>query len=188
MSRSIHTSVTAMAATAVAMFGALGARDQSAHAATVTLTPVTNTTPNFAGPILINGTVTIGPGETFIHPTLVSSHGMPFLSTYLAGFNGSGQQFDPGFLAWNGLGSYAGPIINHQVSANNLGYASGMPVGLYGSNIFGPGGMAFITLNYTGTNGGTVAMSATFAINVVPTPGAIALLGLGGFLAMKRRR
>lgn len=160
----------------------------SVHAGTFTMTPVTNTTPNFAPPIQIFGTVTMAAGETMYSPTMMSQHGMPFLSTYTAGFNGSGQQFDPAFLAWNGVGTYSGPIIDHQVSANNLGYAGGMPMGLYGSNVFGPGGQASVTLYYVGTDGADHPMTATFAINVVPAPGAAAALGLGGLLVARRRR
>lgn len=183
MNRLICASVPAMTAALVTVAGT-----GAVHAATFTLTPVTVTTPNFAGPILINGTVTMGAGETMYSPNVQSTHGMPFLSTYTAGFNGNGQQFDPAFLAWNGVGSYSGPILNHQVSANNLGYAGGMPLGLYGSNVFGPGGQAFITLHYLGTDGADHQVSLTFAINVVPTPGAAALLGIGGLLAGRRRR
>lgn len=180
MNRSICAPASALAAALLSL--------TSAHAGTVTLTPVTNTTPNFAPPIQIIGTVTMAAGETMYSPNVWSSHAMPFLSTYTAGFNGSGQQFDPAFLAWNGVGTYSGPILDHQVSANNLGYAGGMPVGLYGSNVLGPGGLAGITLHYIGADGLDHAMTATFAINVTPTPGAAAVLGIGGLLASKRRR
>lgn len=182
MNRFICASVPAVAAALLVACGS------AAQAATFTLTPITNTTPNFAGPILINGTVTMGAGETMYSPNVWSSHGMPFLSNYSAGFNGSGQQFDPAFIAWNGVGSYSGPILNHQVSANNLGYSGGMPLGLYGSNVFGPGGQAFITLHYIGTDGLDHAVNLTFAINVVPTPGTLALLGAGGLVGARRRR
>lgn len=180
MNRVICASVPALAAALLSI--------SSAQAGTFTMTPVTNTTPNFAPPIQIIGTVTMGVGETMYSPNVWSSHGMPFLSNNSAAFNGNGQQFDPAFLAWNGVGTYSGPIVDHQVSANNLGYAGGMPLGLYGSNFAGPGGLAFVTLHYIGADGFDHAMTATFAINVTPTPGAAAVLGLGGLLAAKRRR
>lgn len=159
-----------------------------AQGATVTLTPVTITTPNFGGPIVITGTVTMGPGEVMLNPTVQSSHAMPFLSSYTAGFNGPGQQFDPAFLAWNGLGTYSGPILNHQISPGNLGYSGGMPLGLYGSNVLGPGGGSGIVLYFVSTSGSVDPMSATFAIQVVPAPGAAAALGLAACLAGRRRR
>ncbi len=171
-----------VAALALAVLGGV------AGAATFSLTAVTNTTPNYAPPILIMGSVTMSPGEVMISPTLMSSHGMPFLSNYSAGFNGSGQSFNPGFLAWNGTGTYTGPILNHQVSANNLGYSGGMPVGLYGSNVFGPGGQSWITLHYIDIAGLQQSVNLPFAINVVPAPGAMALMGLGGVVMMRRRR
>jgi len=159
-----------------------------AHAFVFTLTPVTNTTPNFAGPILINGTVSLGVGESFLHPTVMSTVHLPFLSNFSAGFNGNGQTFDPGFLAWNGVGSYTGPIYNHQVSANNLGFSGGMPLGLYGSNVLAPGGLSSIILSYTDANGLTQSVNAPYAINVIPAPGAAVVLGTATLLAARRRR
>lgn len=178
MNRLMLAPVAAMAAAAV-----------PAHAFTYSLTPVTNTTPNFAPPIQILGTVSMGPGETFLSPTLMSTVNLPFLSNFSAGFNGNGQTFDPAFLAWNGLGTYAGPIYDNQISPNNLGYAGGMPVGLYGSNPLGPGGQSSIILSYVDPNGGTHSVAAAYAINVaVPSPGALAVLIPGGLLAARRRR
>ncbi len=167
---------------------ALAALAAPVQAFVFTLTPITNTTSNFAGPILIQGTVSVGPGETFIHPNVMSAQYMPFLAVPTAGFNGSGQNFDPGFLAWNGVGTYTGPIYNHQVSANNLGYSGGMPLGLYASNLIGPGGLSGITLNYVDANGLDHPAFAPHGVNVVPAPGAIGVLCLGGLLAAKRRR
>src|SRR4051812_11093495 len=80
-----------------------------ASAFTFSLVPVTTTTPTFAGPIFINGTVSMAVGETFLSPTSVSTVNLPFLAGFTAGFNGNGQTFDPAFLAWNGLGTYNGP-------------------------------------------------------------------------------
>lgn len=56
------------------------------------------------GTILIPGTVTVAAGETLFPPTMMSTVRLPFLSNFSAGFNGSGQGFDPTFLAWNGVG------------------------------------------------------------------------------------
>lgn len=159
-----------------------------AHAFMFSLTPVTNTTPNFAGTILIQGTVTVAPGEIFFSPNTMSTVHLPFLAGSTAGFNGNGQTWDPGFLAWNGLGTYTGPIYNHMISPNNLGYAGGMPVGFYGSNILGPGGQSALILFYADTNGGTQSSTQAYAVNVVPAPGAIAVLAVGGLVASRRRR
>lgn len=160
-----------------------------ASAAVFTLTPITNTTPNFPNPILIQGTVSMGAGETFLSPNTMSTVYLPFLPGFTAGFNGNGQTFDPGFLTWNGLGTYVGPIYDDQVSANNLGYSGGMPPGLYNFNPGGPGGQPAITLNYTDASGITRSATAPYAINVViPAPGAMALFGIGGLLAARRRR
>jgi hypothetical protein len=159
-----------------------------AQAFTFSLTPVTNTTPNFVPPIQVQGTVTVGAGEVFISPNSMSTQYMAFNAAITAGFNGNGQGFDPGFLAWNGLGTYTGPVFDCQVSANNMGYAGGMPVGLYGTNPLGPGGQSAIILNYVDINGTTQAAAAAYAINVVPAPGAVAMFGLGALLAGRRRR
>lgn len=159
-----------------------------AYAFVFTLTPVTNTTPNFANPIQVQGTVSLAAGETFLSPTAMSTVNLPFLSNFSAGFNGNGQMFDAAFLAWNGVGSYSGPIYDHMVSANNLGYSGGMPLGLYGSNLLGPGGLASIILSYVDAAGATHSTTATYAISVVPAPGSMAIIGVGGFLAARRRR
>jgi hypothetical protein len=160
----------------------------SANAFVFSLTPVTNTTPNFAGTILIQGTVTVGAGETFYSPTVVSSIAVPFTAGLTAGFNALPQGWDPAFLAWNGLGTYSGPIYDHSVNPSNLGYAGGMPLGLYGSNPFGPGGLSGLTLGYVDLDGLDQSAPSTYAINVVPTPGAMALVGVGGVLVARRRR
>ena len=94
MSRSSCSSAS-FVATALGLVDA----SASAHAGTFTLFPVTNTTPNFAGTIQIMGTVTVAPGESMLSPNLVSTIRLPFLSTFAAGFNGSGQGFDLAFLA-----------------------------------------------------------------------------------------
>lgn len=166
-------------------FAALAA---PAPAFTYTLTPVTITSPNFAGPILINGNIVLAPGEIFISPNLMSTVNLPFKAGFTAGFNGNGQTFDPGFLAWNGLGSYSGPIYNHQISPNNLGYAAGMPLGLYGSNPLGPGGQSSIILSYSDALGLTRSATSTYAISVViPAPSTALLLALPALLARRRR-
>jgi hypothetical protein len=187
MKRSICASVPAVAVVLVAV-SSIGAG--VAQAATVTLTPVTTVTPNFAGPIVINGTVTLNANEGMYNPNVMSTHALPFLPPFVAGFNGSGQGFDPAFLAWNGLGGYSGPILNHQVSANNFGYAGGMPLGLYnfGLGINAANNPGIILHFYNLSGGSDVTASATYAINVVPTPGALALLGCGGLMAARRRR
>lgn len=162
----------------------------SANAFFFSLTPVTTTTPNFAGTILIQGTVTVAPGEIFFSPNAMSTVHLPFKSGFTAGFNGSGQTFDPTFLAWNGIGTYTGPIYQHLISTNNLGYSSGMPTGLYNFNPLGPGGQSAIILNYAGTSGSTQSATSTYAIDVipVPTPSAAAALTLTSLLTLRRRR
>lgn len=175
-----------MSAAAVMM--AMGGLAVAAEGFTFTMTPVTVTTPNFAGPILINGTVGVGVGETFIPATVMSSQIMPFLSNFSAGFNGTGQGFDPGFLAWNGVGVYSGPIYRHQVSANNLGYSGGMPLGLYDSNPLGPGGKSGLILHFSDETGRTQSAVAMHAVRVVPAPGVMGLAAAAGMLAFRRRR
>ncbi len=160
-----------------------------ARAFTFSLTPVTNTTPNFAGTILITGTVSVGIGETFLNPTVMSSVWLPFKPAFTAGFNGPGQTFDAGFLAWNGIGTYTGAIYNHQINAGNLGYSGGMPLGLYNFNPLGPNGQQpAIRLNYIDANGATQSAIANYAVNVLPSPGSTVVLALAGAVAAKRRR
>lgn len=159
-----------------------------AHAFTFTLTPITNTSPNFAGTILITGTVTMGAGETFLNPNVMSTVYLPFLPAFTAGFNGPGQTWDAGFLAWNGIGSYTGAIYNHQINAGNLGYSGGMPLGLYNFNPGGPGGSPAITLSYIDANGVTQSITSKYAVNVVPTPGCAGTLAMGALLAARRKR
>ncbi|MCC6283691.1 MAG: hypothetical protein IT439_00105 [Phycisphaerales bacterium] len=160
----------------------------SAHAAVFSLTPITNTTPNFAGQISILGTVTAAPGEVFYSPTVQSGIAVPFLPSFSAGFNGLPQGWDPGFLAWGGTGTYTGPIYFHTVTPANLGYAGGMPVGLYNANLLGPGGQPGITLFYLGADGQDHALARNYAINVTPAPGALAALGAAGAFLGRRRR
>jgi len=161
----------------------------SAEAFVFTLTPVTNTTPNFAGTILINGTVTMGAGETFLNPNVQSSVWLPFKPAFTAGFNGPGQTWDAGFLAWNGLGTYTGAIYNHQINAGNLGYSGGMPLGLYNFNPLGPfGQQPAIQLYYIDPNGVMKSSTSTYAINVVPSPGSATMIGIAGVLVARRRR
>ncbi len=160
------------------------------HAAafTFTMTPVTNTTSTFAGVIAINGVVSVGAGETFIHPLMMSTSAMPFKSNLSAGFNGPGQNWDAGFLAWNGVGTYTGAIFNHVIVASNFGYAGGMPVGLYGTNPFGPSGGAGIILHYIDANGVQQSAAANYAINVVPSPAGASVFALAACVATRRRR
>lgn len=173
----------------LALLSGMALAASAAHAFTFTLTPITTTTPNFAGTILINGTVSMGAGETFISPNLMSSVYLPFLPSFTAGFNGPAQNWDAGFLAWNGIGTYTGAIYNHQINAGNLGFSGGMPLGLYNFNPFGPSGQQpAIRLWYTDALGMSRAREATYAIDVVPAPGALATLGLCGTIAMRRRR
>lgn len=160
-----------------------------AHAFTFSLTPVTNTTPNFAGTILITGTVSMGAGETFLSPNLMSTVWLPFKPAFVAGFNGPGQTWDAGFLAWNGVGTYTGAIYNHQINPGNLGYSGGMPLGLYNFNPLGPlGQQPAIQLFYVDPNGSVKSATSAYAINVVPTPGSACLLGIAGLVSARRRR
>lgn len=171
-----------------ALLASAAAWSPCAQAFTFTMTPVTNTTSTFAGAIAINGVVSVGVGETFIHPTVMSTSAMPFKSNLSAGFNGPGQNWDAGFLAWNGVGTYTGAIFNHVIVAGNLGYAGGMPLGLYGTNPIGPSGGPGIVLWYIDANGVQTSAAANYAINVVPAPAAPALLGIVGCIAARRKR
>jgi len=175
---------TAIIATLLALAATLG----QAGAFTFTMTPVTNTTSNFAGVIAINGVVSVGAGETFIHPLMMSSSAMPFKSNLSAGFNGPGQNWDAAFLAWNGVGTYTGAIFNHVIVPGNFGYASGMPLGLYGTNPFGPSGGVGIILHAADINCFTVSAPANYAIRVIPPHGSACLLALAGITAGRRRR
>lgn len=181
-------SQTRFGLTLFAAFGLVAAANP-ARAFTFTLTPVTVTTSNFAGTIQINGTVTVGPGETFISPNLMSSVWLPFLPSFSAGFNGPGQTWDAGFLAWNGIGTYTGAIYNHQIIPGNLGFSGGMPLGLYNFNPFGPGGQQpAIRLWYTDASGASQSNFATYAIDVIPAPGSLTMASLCGLLVARRRR
>jgi MYXO-CTERM domain-containing protein len=173
---------------AAAFLAPLALAASYAGAFTFTLTPVTNTTSNFAGTIAITGVVTVAAGETFYSPLVMSTSAMPFNATLTAGFNGPGQNWDAGFLAWNGIGTYSGAIFNHVVTAANFGYAGGMPLGLYGTNPFGPSGGAGIILHYVAPSGADQSASANYAINVIPTPGPVAALALAALAASRRRR
>jgi len=112
----------------------------------------------------------------------------PFLPSFAAGFTAGVQNFDPAFLAWNGVGTYTGSIYFFQISPSNLGFSGEMPLGLYNVNIFGPNAQPGIILSFAGPSGATQSATANYAINVVPTPGAAALLGLGGLLSAGGRR
>jgi hypothetical protein len=63
-----------------------------------------------------------------------------------------------------------------------------MPLGLYGTNPFGPSGGAGIILHYIDANGVDHASAANYAINVVPSPASASLLALGACIAVRRRR
>ncbi len=158
----------------------------SANAFSFTLTPVTFTTPNDPNPIFINGTVTVAANETYVGWTQFDA---PFLTGFTAGFNGAPQNFTSSFLAWNGVGTYTGAIYEHHVNPTNLGYAGGMPVGLYNKNIFGPSGFSSIKLTYADSLGSTQTASALYGIQVdaVPEPATLGVLALAA-LALKRRR
>jgi hypothetical protein len=158
-----------------------------AQAFTFSLTPVTTTTPNFAAPIQIMGTVTLAAGQTCYSPNVMSSSYPPFLPSFAAGFNGTGNTWDPAFLAWNGVGGYSGPVWDCLITPANLGYSGGMPLGLYGFNPLGPGGNAAITLTCF-DSAGDHNLTADFAVNVVPTPGSLLPLGIGALAAHRRRR
>ncbi|MBY0111607.1 MAG: hypothetical protein K2Y21_02205 [Phycisphaerales bacterium] len=173
---------------AVAVLAPLALASHHASAFTFTLTPVTTTTSNFAGTIAINGVVSMGAGEVFYSPLVMSSVSLPFKSSFTAGFNGPGQTWDPAFLAWNGIGTYTGAIYNHSINAGNLGYSGGMPLGLYATNPLGPSGGSGIILHYLDANGVDQSSAANYAINVVPTPGPAAVLALGSLVALRRRR
>lgn len=159
----------------------------SAQAFSFSLAPVTFTGPTNPNQILVNGTVTVGAGETFYSPSVMSTTHLPFKAGFTAGFNGSGQMWHPAFAAWNGLGTYTGPIFCFQVSSNNLGYSAGMPQGMYDKNLLAPGGNATLVLNYAAPFGATMAASAPYAIQVVPEPASISALALGALALIRRK-
>ncbi len=175
--------IPACLATALAML------NPAAHAASFTLTPVTNTTSTFSGIISIIGTVTTNPGETFYAPSVFSSQTVPYLPGFTAGFTGVGNDWSPAFVAWAtiGTGTYTGPIFDHVIVPGNFGYAGGMPVGLYGGSSSFPGS---ITLNYYTIGAPDRAITANYAVNVtaVPTPATLAAFGIGGLVASRRKR
>jgi len=159
------------------------------------------------------GSVT--PGDTLL--TIGSSTSSPFIastaySNSLANvLPGSTRQFviDSRTAQLGEVGSMAGgnPSFNGGIISfiGSLGFGSGILSDNVGFDIFGPTGEAFVSLQTFGTSfsdfgtidlntgaftsigsvGGGVALQSLTAI---PTPGAFAVLGLGGLLAARRRR
>lgn len=88
-----------------------------------------------------------------------------------------------------------GPNLSLVQGSENLGFSywtNGAFLAITGSTApsapFNPFATGTYEFNLTVMNGGVVSSSVDMFVNVVPTPGAAAALGLGGLAAMRRRR
>jgi hypothetical protein len=85
------------------------------------------------------------------------------------------------------------PLPGSSIANNNLGYSAGNPPPVFTNINFSSGASSFrvtqtITFSATNTAGLDLAQLSLIEHNFVPTPGAMALLGMGGLLAARRRR
>ena len=145
--------------------------------------------PNQPGVFTVDGTVTVGAGESVVSPNLISTVWLPFLPSFAAGFNYNCGNFDSNFLAWNGTSPYTGKILDFNVNPNDLGYSGGMPVGIYNFDPFGPGAHPGVSLDWLDPNGGEHSMVANYHVTVesTPEPATMAFMGIGA-LALRLRR
>lgn len=149
--------------------------------------------------------------------TINASTNSPFIastaySNSLAGvLPGTTRQFviDSRLALLGEVGSQAGgnASFNGGVIAfiGNLGFGMGILSENVGFDIFGPTGEAFVSLQVAGTSSsdfGTIDLNtgvftgvgavgggvALRSLTVIPAPGAVAVLGLAGLLAARRRR
>ena len=159
----------------------------SVHAAFITLNSPT-VGPNQPGTFYVTGTITVGAGESVLSPTLVSTVAVPFLPSLTAGFNSASGNFNSSLLAWNGLSTYTGNILDFTVNPGNLGYSGGMPLGVYNTNPLFPGGPG-ISLDYLDAAGVEHSMNGNYHITVASTPEPASLIVLSfGALALRKRR
>lgn len=174
---------------AASLFVTLSGMAATSHAASISLVSAT-VGPNQPGTAFIMGTVNVGPGEQVLSPNLVSTLAVPYLPSFTAGFT-NGVIFDANFIAWNGLSTYSGKILDFSVNPGNVGYAGGMPLGVYNTNPFGPGGGPGISLDYLDATGiNEHSMHANYSITVAqttPEPASLSILALWG-LALRRKR
>ena len=157
----------------------------------------------------------VAPTDTLL--TIAASTNSPFIastaySNSLAGvLPGTTRQFviDSRLALLGEVGSLAGGNMSFNGGVvtfiGGLGFGNGTLSDNLGFDIFGPTGEAFVSLQTFGTSfsdfgtidlntgaytavgnvGGNVALRS---ITAVPTPGAVAFLGLGGLLVARRRR
>lgn len=173
---------------AVGFVAALTAAAATSNAALITLNSPT-VGPNQPGTFFVTGTITVGPGEAFLSPNTVSTVALPLLPAFVAGFNYNCGNFDANVLAWNGLSTYTGNILDFTVNPNNFGYSGGMPLGVYNFNPGFPGSQPGISLDYIDPNGVEHTTIANYQITVaaVPEPASLAALALGAAI-LKRKR
>ena len=174
--------------TRLAIGAALCGACSLANAVSFTLNSPT-VTQNQPGTFYVTGTASLGAGEALIPISSVNAIWMAFLPSYAAGFN-SGVTIDAAFLAWNGASPYTGNILDLSVNPGNTGYSGGMPVGVYNSNLLGPGGQPAVSFDYLDPNGVQQSVTASYQVTVtaVPEPASIAALALGGVALVRRRR
>jgi hypothetical protein len=85
------------------------------------------------------------------------------------------------------------PLPGSSIANNVLGYSAGNPPPVFTNINFSSGASAFrvtqtISFSATNTEGFDLAQLSLIEHNFVPTPGAMALLGMGGLLIARRRR
>lgn len=127
---------------------------------------------------------------TGISTESVTSDDFSNIAYQLTAFNGPGQMSVADF------GPFGDPNIFFQTSNGIDGSdVINVPAGTHAHYawLFTEMGTYTFDLTVTGTltpgaGGGTVSVTDTFTFQVVPAPGAAALLGVGGMLSMRRRR